>query len=106
MRQPLRLPSFHHRAAAGDDDACVVTRNGRIVDGDVAVIAATDERVAGCQVELLQQEAETVPGGFGTIGAHVGSCVTLYVFFEATRNAPPNLKRTFRAFKQPITKTL
>ena len=76
-----------------DDDARVVARDGRIVDGDVAIIPTTDERLTECQVELLQQEAESIPGASGSIGAHLGfalraPCAT------RSKSAHANLMRT------------
>ena len=67
---------FHHRSLVVDDDARVVARDGRIVNGDVAIVPTPYERVAKCQVELLQQEAESVPGGFGAVGVHLGFCAS------------------------------
>ena len=62
---------LHHRSFVVDDDARVVARDGWIINGDVTIIPTPYKRVTKCQVELLQQEAVSVPGCFGTFGAHL-----------------------------------
>src|SRR5258708_4766300 len=95
---------FHHRSVVVDHDASVVARDRRVVDGDDAVITTTNDGLTKCKIELLQQEAETIPGGLGTIGAHVGLYVTPT---ERRTEAPtPILMRTSVAFKQRNIKDL
>ncbi len=45
-----------------DDDASVLARNERVVDGNLAGGAASDDGDAGTQVNLLEQESKAVTG--------------------------------------------
>jgi hypothetical protein len=49
-------------ASASDADAGVTTRNRRIEDRDVALFAASHDRIAQAELELLKRKSQTIAG--------------------------------------------